>query len=202
MNDAKSNLAGREATNFKMPAAPQVEAIVSEVAETMAERIAAFDDGRNPIFDILVRDETDLEGLVAYALYKQNKRDWLIAFEKSHGRQPVAREIASYILGERTARRIETYRRLAADALLHHAGPPRPAPARAAIEPDRPSEPLAAPRKLEAGPIAPPRLSLGREPPAEEPSGIGGVIKTVLVLVVLGVLAYFGWRYSGAILGR
>jgi hypothetical protein len=68
---------------------------------------------RNPIFAELVQVEDDLEGLVSYALYKQNKRDWLASFFKTHGRDPTDSEIQSYILGERTQRRLATYRRLA-----------------------------------------------------------------------------------------
>jgi hypothetical protein len=68
---------------------------------------------RNPIFAELVQAEDDLEGLVGYALYKQNKRDWLASFFKTHGRDPTDGEIQSYILGERTQRRLATYRRLA-----------------------------------------------------------------------------------------
>jgi hypothetical protein len=68
---------------------------------------------RNPIFAELVQSEDDLEGLVGYALYKQNKRDWLASFFKTHGRDPTDSEIESYILGERTQRRLATYRNLA-----------------------------------------------------------------------------------------
>jgi hypothetical protein len=74
--------------------------------------------GRNRMFDELVANDDDLIGLVAYALYKQSKRDWLHAFENDKGRAPSQEEINSYIIGECTHRRIETYRRLGADALV------------------------------------------------------------------------------------
>ena len=48
---------------------------------------------RNPIFTDLVKDEEDLPGLVGYALYKLSKRDWLVAFAETHGREPTQDEI-------------------------------------------------------------------------------------------------------------
>jgi hypothetical protein len=72
---------------------------------------------RNTIFSELVQGEDDLPGLVGYALYKQNKRDWLASFFKTHGRDPTDDEVQSYILGERTQRRLSTYRHLAEDMI-------------------------------------------------------------------------------------
>jgi hypothetical protein len=73
---------------------------------------------RNPIFDALVGpDEEDVAGLVAYSIYKQNKRAWLHNFVKATGRGPSDAETRSYIIGESTERRLATYRRLAASKL-------------------------------------------------------------------------------------
>ena len=73
---------------------------------------------RNPIFDALIgSDEEDVAGLVAYSIYKQNKRAWLDDFVKTTGRAPSDAETRSYIIGESTERRIATYRRLAASTL-------------------------------------------------------------------------------------
>lgn len=73
---------------------------------------------RNPIFDALVGpDEEDVASLVAYSIYKQNKRAWLDDFVKTTGRAPSEAETRSYIIGESTERRIATYRRLAASTL-------------------------------------------------------------------------------------
>jgi hypothetical protein len=71
----------------------------------------------NPLFGLLVQGERDVAGLLAYSLYKQNKRDWLIAFEATHGREPTEDESAAFILGERIPRRLQTYRLLAEDML-------------------------------------------------------------------------------------
>jgi len=79
---------------------------------------------RNPIFDALVgTDEEDVAGLVAYSIYKQNKRAWLDDFVKTTGRAPSEAETRSYIIGESTERRIATYRRLAAATLAGDAAP-------------------------------------------------------------------------------
>ena len=73
---------------------------------------------RNPIFDALVgSDEEDVAGLVAYSIYKQNKRAWLDDFVKTTGRAPSEAETRSYIIGESTERRLAIYRRLAASTL-------------------------------------------------------------------------------------
>jgi hypothetical protein len=77
---------------------------------------------RNPILAEIVQGEDDLAGLVGYALYKLHKRDWLAAFFKTHGRDPTEGEIESYVLGERTQRRLATYRRLAEDLIGRKAG--------------------------------------------------------------------------------
>jgi hypothetical protein len=73
---------------------------------------------RNPIFDALVGSEgEDVAGLVAYSIYKQNKRAWLDDFVKATGRGPSEAETRSYIVGESTERRLAIYRRLAASTL-------------------------------------------------------------------------------------
>ena len=79
-------------------------------------------DDRNGVFRQLVKDDADIVGLVAYSIYKQNKLDWLTAFEKSKGRVPNTDELGSYIIGEGTPRRIATYRHLA-EATLAGNGP-------------------------------------------------------------------------------
>ncbi|MBV9567068.1 MAG: hypothetical protein JO172_02925 [Hyphomicrobiales bacterium] len=77
---------------------------------------------RSPIFAELVQAEDDTVGLLAYALYKQNKRDWLASFMKEHNREATEGEVEAYHLGERTPRRVLTYRRLAVDVLAKDPG--------------------------------------------------------------------------------
>ncbi|MDB5596625.1 MAG: uncharacterized protein JWM36_3586 [Hyphomicrobiales bacterium] len=80
------------------------------------------DGERNAVFSSLVTADTDVVGLVAYSIYKQNKHDWLAAFRRQRGREPDANEHAAYILGEGTARRLATYRHLA-EATIEGRGP-------------------------------------------------------------------------------
>ncbi len=76
----------------------------------------------NAIFTGLVKAEEDTVGLLAYALYKQNKRDWLSTFIEEQGRDVTQGELLAYHLGERTPRRLLTYRRLAVDVLAKDPG--------------------------------------------------------------------------------
>jgi hypothetical protein len=85
---------------------------------------------RNAIFDNLVKVEGEVSGLVAYSIYKQNKRAWLNDFQKTVGRPPTEAETRAYIIGESTERRLATYRHLA-QATLAGQGPEGPNGARA-----------------------------------------------------------------------
>jgi hypothetical protein len=75
------------------------------------------DTERNGVFINLVREDGDIIGLVAYSIYKQNKVDWLQAFQKTLGRGPNDAELNSYIIGESTPRRLAIYRHLAGATL-------------------------------------------------------------------------------------
>ena len=94
----------------------------------------------NTIFDSLVKVEGEVAGLVAYSIYKQNKRAWLQDFLKATGRPPSEAESRSYIIGESTERRLATYRHLAA-ATLAGQGPEAPTSAGRAMRqtPSRPA---------------------------------------------------------------
>lgn len=56
-----------------------------------------------------MRDD-DLVGLLAYSMYKQRKRDWIIEFGKQQGRDPTADEARSFLIGETTSSRLNDYR--------------------------------------------------------------------------------------------
>ncbi len=73
----------------------------------------AIEGQRSEMFGQLVKDADDLVGMVAYGLYKLARRDWSEAFMARHRRAPDAVELNSFILGEQTPRRIESYRLLA-----------------------------------------------------------------------------------------
>jgi hypothetical protein len=90
--------------------------------QTETDALSKGEAERNAVFNNLVREDADIVGLVAYSIYKQNKVDWLSAFEKALGRAPSSAELTAYILGESTPRRLAIYRQLAA-ATLNGNGP-------------------------------------------------------------------------------
>ena len=108
------------------------------------------DRDRTGVFTSLVKEDSDISGLVAYSIYKQNKLDWLQAFEAATGRAPNEAELTAYIIGESTPRRLATYRHLA-ESTLAGKGPDveRGMPARNGFAPGAaPSTTLLAPRQL------------------------------------------------------
>lgn len=80
------------------------------------------DSGRNAVFAALVKGDSDVTGLVAYSIFKQNELDWLSDFRKARDRDPTEAEADAYIIGENTQRRLATYRHLA-EATLQGKGP-------------------------------------------------------------------------------
>jgi hypothetical protein len=98
---------------------PRIEQHSSALPESIQSGSVKAEDTHNPMFELLVQNESDVTGLLAYALYKQNKRDWLIAFQTRHGSDPDAVQTEVFVLGERLPRRIATYRRLATDLLQY-----------------------------------------------------------------------------------
>lgn len=102
---AVMNLATEKAS--EMAARPKENAVPALTAKTSDA------PDHNEIFLKLVTGDEDIIGLVAYSLYKQNKIDWMRAFEERSGRAPNDQEFAAYIIGENTPRRVSTYRFLA-----------------------------------------------------------------------------------------
>jgi hypothetical protein len=103
-----------------------VRSIGSEYSEGGGSGLSPAEDGdRNPVFTSLVKADGDIVGLVAYSIYKQNKLDWLLAFQRAIGREPNEQENMAYIIGEATPRRLATYRHLA-ESTLAGSGPDVP----------------------------------------------------------------------------
>jgi hypothetical protein len=100
---------------LQAPAGPETPAPKADVA-------SPAEPEKNLVFSGLVRGDGDIAGLVAYSIYKQNKLDWLQAFETAKSRVPGEAEISAYIIGESTSRRLATYRHLA-EATLAGNGP-------------------------------------------------------------------------------
>jgi len=118
MEDGMMETIARNAPVAAPAPTPAPDAVTPAVESDAAE-------DRNPVFGMLVSGDEDIIGLVAYSIYKQNKRDWLIAFSVVKGREPTEDERASYIIGESTPRRLATFRHLA-EATLEGRGPDVP----------------------------------------------------------------------------
>jgi hypothetical protein len=104
------------------PSMPNVNAFKTDAMTSGGAGLPLDDGERNPVFASLVTGDGDVIGLVAYSIYKQNKHDWLLAFLKARSREPDEAEVAAYIIGESTPRRLATYRHLA-QATLEGKGP-------------------------------------------------------------------------------
>jgi hypothetical protein len=102
-----------------------VRPIGGEYADAHTGLATAEEGDRNPVFTSLVKADGDIVGLVAYSIYKQNKLDWLLAFQRALGREPSEQENTAYIIGEATPRRLATYRHLA-ESTLAGSGPDVP----------------------------------------------------------------------------
>ena len=128
-NEASTS-ASASAGKGKMPGASDFDLTKGAIAApAVSGQSAATDKNmtsdereRNVVFGSLVKGDEDIVGLVAYSIYKQNKHDWLVSFNKIKSREPDESEAGSYILGESTTRRLAIYRHLA-EATLEGRGP-------------------------------------------------------------------------------
>lgn len=76
----------------------------------------------NPIFELLVDDEDDaITGYVAYALYKQKKRDWVKDFKSRNGRSPANVDLDRYTQIEILPRNITSLKKEARAILDEYA---------------------------------------------------------------------------------
>jgi hypothetical protein len=138
--------------------------------------VAPGEHERNEVFTALVSSDSDIVGLVAYSIYKQNKLDWLVAFGKQKSRDPNEAELAAYILGESTPRRLAIYRHLA-QATLEGRGPD----------------------VASGGPVGKPDFAIVRQQPvraASRESGKGTIIAFAGLVIVALVAVYFAARFG------
>ena len=165
------------------PAQPPADIHPQTHAAPASSRVSDTGEDRNPVFEMLVSADSDIVGLVAYSIYKQNKRDWLIAFSHVKGREPTEDERSSFIIGESTPRRLATFRHLA-EATLEGRGPDVP------FEPGLKLGPDGAPRSY---PIAQrPQVS----PSARDVSVKGGLNSFLALGVVSLVAIYLAARFG------
>jgi hypothetical protein len=146
-------------------------------AHSQAHSVALAPEGeRRSIFNTLVTSDSDVVGLVAYSIYKQNKHDFLVAFGREHGREPDDAELSAYTLGEATPRRLATYRHLA-EGTLAGRGPE--------------AQPAAAPRASAAPAYA--------QSSAQSPAPVistGTIVSLVTILVVIGFFIWLALRFG------
>lgn len=71
----------------------------------------------SPVFDDIVEDQDDIDGLVAYSLYKRHKREWCREFLDENNRHPDDTEKMNFAKAANTASQRERYRKDAQDAL-------------------------------------------------------------------------------------
>ncbi len=132
------------------------------------------DSGRNAVFAALVKGDSDITGLVAYSVFKQNELDWLQEFRSAKGREPTEAEADSYIIGESTPRRLATYRHLA-DATLAGNGPD----------------------VASGGPTTPRAVSFQPQQAAQPSGGFGmSAIVYFILTIILLVVVYYSARYG------
>ena len=145
-------------------------------AASALESGAHGEQERNAVFAALVSGDSDIVGLIAYSIYKQNKLDWLVAFNKQKSRDPNEAEVSAYIIGESTPRRLAIYRHLA-QATLEGRGPD----------------------VATGGPSGKTDFSIVRQQPvraAGADSGKGTIV-AFLGLIIVGVVAvYFAARFG------
>ncbi|MFO1135980.1 MAG: hypothetical protein U1E30_12415 [Rhodoblastus sp.] len=75
------------------------------------------DRSRDQAFSAFVSSDSDLVGLVAFALHERQFEEWRAEMARACGRPPTQDEIHAHRLGETTPRRIAAYRFLAQESL-------------------------------------------------------------------------------------
>ncbi|CAK0764799.1 putative Permease [Azospirillaceae bacterium] len=63
--------------------------------QTSAETVKDY----NTIFERLVENDKDLRGLVAYGIYKQTKRDWIVRYKDQNNKNPNDQECRAWVNG-------------------------------------------------------------------------------------------------------
>lgn len=73
----------------------------------------------NPMFELLAgEDNEDIEGLVAYALYKRHKRQWAQKIRDEKHRNPTPDEEEGFAISNSTGDQCDRYRKDAQDILI------------------------------------------------------------------------------------
>lgn len=183
--------------------------VAAALGKTPPRSAEAKPPSLNPLLDQLVYGDNDIVGLVAYAMHEVHRRDWCAAFESVHGRTPSQVELNVFLVGERIERRLDTYRRLAEDALAKVAQGDTNLRRlnEAAADPAKAPAPAGAPLTAKPQPVAAAKPAVGLAslnatasdklaPPVKTPGNLGKLAVYLLLLLVavaaLGYLMRFG----------
>jgi hypothetical protein len=135
------------------------------------------------VYEHLVESDVDVIGLAAYALYKQDKRDWLVHWRQAQGTAPNPEHVRVFVSGSLTKGARERYRE-AARAILD-------AYALVAVETERPLiKEQAITERMEA---AAGSVEASTRWHRQIPAGIAAA----LVYTALLILVAFALRYAG-----
>src|SRR5687768_11606395 len=75
----------------------------------------------NRVYEHLVEGDDDVIGLIAYSLYKHDKRQWLMTWRAQHGAEATADQIEAFVNGQMTSGQRERYRTAARQVLDSYA---------------------------------------------------------------------------------
>lgn len=149
-------------------------------------RSEAASPDRAGLFARFVAAEDDVVGLLAYALHRQNRQDWLEAFWQQAGREPDARESSAFRVGEGIERRLAGYRAQAERMLEARLYADKPAMPPLAVVPASPVEDETA-TGLARSPVSSATNPPSRVDPAlARKKIVAGLV--VFVLLVAGVI--------------
>jgi hypothetical protein len=91
------------------------------IEDLLAETVAAEAPGMRfehpDVYSHLIEGENDLTGIIAYSIYKREKRDWRMRWEASHGEPPTPEQTEAFVLANLTEGQKQRYR-IAAKAVL------------------------------------------------------------------------------------
>ena len=110
-------------------AAPEVEPVFTPVAPPVARpayvppapALAPIPRVPNRVYEHLVEGDDDVIGLIAYSLYKHDKRQWLMTWRAQHGAEATADQVEAFVNGQMTSGQRERYRTAARQVLDSYA---------------------------------------------------------------------------------
>ncbi|MGD9739851.1 MAG: hypothetical protein AB7O56_14990 [Bauldia sp.] len=71
----------------------------------------------NRVYDHIVEAPDDVIGFIAYALYKQDKRDWMVTWNERHSAEPTEDQVEAFVNAQMTVAQRDRYRSAARQIL-------------------------------------------------------------------------------------